>query len=183
VATRAVPAPLAQLPNLLTVARLAAIPAFVVLLATADGGHSWPAAIVFGAAGVTDQLDGWLARLWHVESEFGKLADPLADRLLIDAAVILLWVEHRLPWPALAVILVRDSLLLGGYRLLVPRGYEFSVNALGKAATWVLYASVAFVMLTHKSDHWPLVVFWAGLGLAVAAAVLYVVAGWRAVRR
>ena len=94
-ATRAVPAPLAQLPNALTVARLAAIPAFVVLLASTDGGHSWPAGIVFGVAGVTDQVDGWLARRWRVESQFGKVADPLADRLLIDAAVILLWVVLR----------------------------------------------------------------------------------------
>src|SRR5581483_11281039 len=146
VATSAVPAPLAQLPNLLTVARLAAIPAFIVLLATVDGGHSWPAGIVFGVAGVTDQLDGWLARRWGVESEFGKLADPLADRLLIDAAVILLWIEGRLPWAALAVILARDSLLLGGYKVVVPRGYDFSVNLLGKAATWVLYASIGFVL-------------------------------------
>ncbi len=63
---RAVPLPLAQLPNALTVARFALIPVFVVLLAQASGGHSWPAAIVFGVAGVTDQIDGWLARRWRV---------------------------------------------------------------------------------------------------------------------
>jgi CDP-diacylglycerol--glycerol-3-phosphate 3-phosphatidyltransferase len=182
VATSAVPSPLARIPNVLTIARLAAIPVFVVLLASADGGHSWPAGILFGVAGVTDQLDGWLARRWGVESEFGKLADPLADRLLIDAAVILLWVDGRLPWAALAVILARDSLLVGGYKVVVPRGYEFSVSLLGKAATWVLYAGVGFVIVTHDGDRWPLDVFWTGLGLAVAAAVMYVVAAWRAVR-
>jgi CDP-diacylglycerol--glycerol-3-phosphate 3-phosphatidyltransferase len=58
----------------------------VALILSSDGGHSWPAAIVFGVAGVTDQIDGWLARRWRVESEFGKIADPLADRLMIDAA-------------------------------------------------------------------------------------------------
>ena len=102
-ATRAVPAPLALLPNALTIARLAVIPVFVALLLTAEDGQSWPAAILFGAAGVTDQIDGWLARRWHVESGFGKIADPLADRLLIDAAVILLWHFGRLPWIALAI--------------------------------------------------------------------------------
>ena len=86
-ATRAVPAPVAQIPNALTVARLVVIPVFVALVLTCDGGRSWPAAILFGAAAVTDQIDGWLARVWHVESGFGKVADPLADRLLIDAAV------------------------------------------------------------------------------------------------
>src|SRR5919197_5925913 len=125
---RAVPAPLAQLPNALTVARLALIPVFVAVLLSADGGRSWPAAIIFGAAGITDQIDGFLARRWRVESEFGKYADPLADRLMIDAAVIILWLADRLPWPALAVIIARDALLLGGYNLFEKHGYEFSVS-------------------------------------------------------
>jgi CDP-diacylglycerol--glycerol-3-phosphate 3-phosphatidyltransferase len=182
VAARAVPAPLAKLPNALTVARLAVIPVFVVLVLTAEDGHSWPAAIVFGAAGITDQVDGWLARRWRVESEFGKLADPLADRLMIDAAVVLLWVADRLPWPALVVILVRDALLLGGYKLVAPRGYEFSVNFLGKAATWVLYAALGFILATHKATDWPVWLFWTGLALAGVAAAAYLAAAARTVR-
>ena len=180
-AVRAVPAPLAQLPNVLTLARFALIPAFVVLVLRAHGHGSWAAGAVFGAAGITDQIDGWLARRWHVESEFGKVADPLADRLMIDAAVVLLWAEGRLPWPALAVILARDGLLVVGYKMLAPRGYELSVSLLGKAATWVLYAALAAVLVTHKGAEWPLALFWSGLGLAVAAGVLYVVGAWRTV--
>ena len=64
-AARAVPAPLAAIPNLLTIGRLILIPVFVALILSSDGGHSWPAAIVFGVAGVTDQIDGWLARRWR----------------------------------------------------------------------------------------------------------------------
>ena len=94
---------MAQIPNALTVFRLALIPVFVGFVLASDGGHSWPAAIIFGVAGITDQIDGWLARRWHVESAFGKIADPLADRLMIDAAVILLWHADRLPWVALAI--------------------------------------------------------------------------------
>ena len=97
-AARAVPAPLAKLPNALTLGRLALIPIFVVLMIQAGDAPSWPAGIVFGIAGVTDQVDGYLARRWHVESRFGKIADPLADRLMIDAAVILLVWYGRLPW-------------------------------------------------------------------------------------
>ena len=110
-ATRAVPSPLAQLPNALTVARLLLIPVFVLLVTAAEGEKSWPAAIVFAVAGVTDQVDGYLARRWHVESEFGKIADPLADRLMIDAAVVLLWWFDRLPWVAL-LIPARDVVLM-----------------------------------------------------------------------
>ncbi len=182
-ATPAVSAPLAQLPNALTIGRLLLVPAFIVVLAAADGGRSWPAAILFGTAGATDQVDGWLARRWRVESDFGKFADPLADRLMIDAAVILLGVAGRLPWEALLLILARDGLLLGGYRFVAGRGYEFSVNTLGKAATWLLYAGIAFVMVTHKGTAWPLALFWTGLGLAALAAVLYIASAWRQIRR
>jgi len=181
VATRAVPAPVAQIPNALTLARLVLIPIFVVLIVTSDGGHSWPAAIVFGVAAVTDQVDGWLARRWRVESSFGKVADPLADRLMIDAAVILLWHAGRLPWVALAIPL-RDVALVAGYKLVMDRGYEFSVNLAGKAATWLLYASLAFVMCTSKGTEWPLWIFWAGLVLAVVSLAGYLRKARREVR-
>jgi CDP-diacylglycerol--glycerol-3-phosphate 3-phosphatidyltransferase len=181
VAARAVPAPLALIPNALTLARLALIPVFVALLLTADGGHSWPAAVVFAVAAVTDQVDGWLARRWRVESSFGKVADPLADRLMIDAAVILLWHAGRLPWVALAIP-ARDVALVAGYKLVVDRGYDFSVNVAGKAATWLLYASLAFVMVTSEGTDWPLWIFWAGFGLAIVSLGGYVRKARREVR-
>jgi CDP-diacylglycerol--glycerol-3-phosphate 3-phosphatidyltransferase len=183
VAATTAPVPvLAKLPNAITIARFGLVPAFVVLLAKAHGGHDWTAGIVFGAAGISDQVDGWLARRWHVESQFGKYADPLADRLMIDAAVIMLFIADRLPWPALVVIVARDALLVAGTKFVLPHGYEFSVNFLGKAATWVLYAGVAFVIVTREGTDWPLWVFWSGLGMAVAAAVLYGASAWRALR-
>src|SRR6476619_1997097 len=137
-AVRAVSPPLAHLPNALTVARLVVIPVYAALILAADGGRSWPAAILFGAAAITDQIDGFLARRWHVESAFGKIADPLADRVLIDVAVLLLWHAGRLPWLALAIP-ARDILLITSTPFFVGRGYRFEVNIVGKAATWVLY--------------------------------------------
>jgi CDP-diacylglycerol--glycerol-3-phosphate 3-phosphatidyltransferase len=182
VAVPAVSAPLSQLPNALTLARLALIPLFVVLMIRAGHGHSWPAGIVFGVAGVTDQVDGFLARRWHVESRFGKIADPLADRLMIDAAVILLYAYDRLPWAALVVILGRDVLLLAGYRILSPRGIEIDVNVVGKAATWILYLAIGCRIVTHNATRWPIDLFWAGLALAVVAAMFYVARAWTEVR-
>jgi CDP-diacylglycerol--glycerol-3-phosphate 3-phosphatidyltransferase len=159
------------------------IPAFVALMVSAAGAKSWPAGIVFGVAAATDQIDGFLARRWHVESEFGKIADPLADRLMIDAAVILHVVYDKLPWEALAVILVRDAALIGGGKFALERGYEFRVSTLGKIATWLLYAGVGFAIVTAKGTTWPLVLFWLGLGLAVAAGVLYAGSVWKTIRR
>ena len=182
-ATPAVPAPLAQLPNALTLARLVLIPVFVALMVQAGDAHSWPAGILFGVAGVTDQVDGFLARLWRVESRFGKIADPLADRLMIDAAVILLVAYGRLPWAGLAVIAARDLLLVVGWRALAPRGIDVDVNLLGKAATWVLYAAIGFRIVTHDHTSWPLWIFWIGLGAAVVAALLYVRDARRELRR
>ena len=157
-----------QVPNALTILRFCLIPVFVVLVLTSDGGYSWPAAIIFGIAGVTDQVDGYLARRWHVESAFGKFADPLADRLMIDAAVILLLYEGRLPWLAL-IIPARDLVTLIGTPIMLGRGYEFQVNFLGKAATWLLYASLGFIMVTHEGTQWPLWIFWTGLVLGLIA--------------
>jgi CDP-diacylglycerol--glycerol-3-phosphate 3-phosphatidyltransferase len=173
VAAPTIRAPLAHLPNALTIARLCVIPVFIGLLLAADQGRSWSAAILFGAAAVTDQIDGFLARRWHVESAFGKIADPLADRLLIDAAVILLWHAGRLPWVALLVP-VRDLVLMVATPLAIGRGYRFEVNLLGKGATWLLYASLAFVMCTHAGATWPLWIFWTGFGTAVASFVFYI---------
>jgi len=180
---RAVSPPLAQLPNVLTIARLALIPVFVVLMVRAGQRPSWPAGVVFGVAGITDQVDGFLARRWHVESRFGKLADPLADRLMIDAAVILLAVYDRLPWVGLVVIVARDVLLLAGSSFLAPRGLEVEVNTVGKAATWILYAAIFFRIVTEPSTQWPLYLFWAGLALAVVAGVFYVRTARRELRR
>jgi CDP-diacylglycerol--glycerol-3-phosphate 3-phosphatidyltransferase len=158
----------AQLPNSLTIGRFFLIPVYVVLIIGSVGGRSWAAAVVFGIAGVTDQVDGYLARRWNVESAFGKFADPLADRLMIDAAVLLLIHAGRLPWLAL-IIPARDLVTLIGTPIVLGRGYEFQVNLVGKAATWLLYAALGFIMVTHKGTDWPIWVFWSGLVLALLA--------------
>jgi CDP-diacylglycerol--glycerol-3-phosphate 3-phosphatidyltransferase len=180
-ASRAVPAPLAQLPNALTVLRLALIPLFVGLYIRAGDGSSWAAGWVFLVAGVTDQVDGFLARRWHVESQFGKVADPLADRLMIDAAAILVALEGKLPWAGAVIIVLRDALLVGGYRLLMPRGYELNVTMLGKVATWLLYLSVGILTVTGHATDWPRWMFWFALALALLAAAQYVLKARREV--
>jgi CDP-diacylglycerol--glycerol-3-phosphate 3-phosphatidyltransferase len=168
-----VSASLAQVPNALTILRLVLIPVFVVLMVRAGHEPSWPAGVVFAIAGITDQVDGFLARRWHVESQFGKIADPLADRLMIDAAVILLVVYDRLPWVGLLIIVGRDVLLLAGSRFLAPRGLDVEVNTVGKAATWILYAAIAFRIVTQPATQWPLYLFWVGLALSLLAGVFY----------
>jgi phosphatidylglycerophosphate synthase len=101
------------------------------------------------------------------------VADPLADRVMIGVAVILLWLEGRLPFVGMAIVLVRDVLLMVGYKVAVPRGYEFEVSFLGKLATWVLYASLFALIVRPEGTSWPLALFWIGVALAVVAAAQY----------
>ena len=170
-AERTVSGPLAKLPNALTIARLVVIPIYAALILSCRHGYSWSAALLFGAAGVTDQIDGFLARRWRVESEFGKIADPLADRLLIDVAVVLLWHAGRLPWAAFAIP-ARDLFLIGMTPFALGHGYRFEVNVLGKLATWLLYASLGFVTVVHGAS-WPRWIFWTGFTLAVVSLLGY----------
>ena len=75
---------------------------------------------------------------------------------------------------AIAVILVLTGIAGTIYKLVAPDGYELNVNFLGKLATWILYASLVFVMITHAGTAWPLWFFWTGLALALAAGAQYV---------
>jgi CDP-diacylglycerol--glycerol-3-phosphate 3-phosphatidyltransferase len=163
-----------RIPNALTIARFAAIPVFAWLYLEAGDGPAWGAGLFFAAAAFTDQLDGFLARRWHVESSFGKVADPLADRLMIGTAVVLTWATGRIPLAAALVILARDLVLIVGYRSLAPRGYELDITFLGKVATWVVYASLGFVLVTDEGTEWPLVLLWLGIALAIGAGLQYV---------
>jgi CDP-diacylglycerol--glycerol-3-phosphate 3-phosphatidyltransferase len=162
-----------HLPNALTILRFAAIPIFAWLYLDAGDGAAWGAGIFFGAAALTDQIDGYLARRWHVESRFGTVADPLADRLMIGTAVVLMAATGRLPWPAAVLILGRDLALVLGYKLLAPRGFVLDITFLGKLATWIVYAALGLVLLTEEGTTWPLVILWIGIALALAAGVQY----------
>jgi cardiolipin synthase (CMP-forming) len=176
------PAIRGAIPNALTIVRFAAIPVFVWLYLEAGDGPAWGAGVFFAAAAFTDQLDGYLARRWHVESRFGKVADPLADRLMIGTAAILMLATGRIPLVAALVIIGRDVILVLGYPLLSPGGYELEVTFLGKVATWVLYAAVGFVLVTEEGTTWPLVLLWIGIALSLAAGVQYGLRAWRQVR-
>jgi CDP-diacylglycerol--glycerol-3-phosphate 3-phosphatidyltransferase len=163
-----------HVPNALTIARFVAIPVFAWLYLEAGEGPAWGAGVFFAAAAFTDQVDGYLARRWCVESSFGKVADPLADRLMIGTAVVLMWVTGRIPALAAVVILARDVLLVLGYRVVASSGYTLEVTFLGKLATWVLYAALGLVLVTREGTGWPLVLLWIGIALALGAATQYV---------
>lgn len=105
------PAPVANLPNALTILRLALVPVFGWLVIASDMEHpDWrmAACAAFLFASFTDFIDGWLARARNLVTSFGKVADPIADKALTGAALVLLSAYQAVPWWVTTVILVRE---------------------------------------------------------------------------
>lgn len=127
-------------PNMLSMLRLAGVPLFLWLVLGPEA-DVW-ALIVLMISGITDYLDGWLARRLDQRSVVGEILDPVADRLYILAAVSGLWLRDVIPWWVALAIPLRDLLLWGLVPILRTRGYSsLPVHFLGKAATFnLLYA-------------------------------------------
>ncbi len=173
------------IPNLVSLARLALIPVFLWLLHGKDDPVA--AAWLFGFIGATDWVDGFLARRLNQVSEFGKLLDPLADRLAVLVALIGGMVADLLePWFAVA-ILVREVLIgLGALYVAVRTRSKLVVRPLGKLSTLLVYLSVAWLFLGNGSDTgWLVALGWAagipGLVLYWVVAVQYLDDARRAV--
>ena len=165
------PTPLrAHLPNVLTTLRLLLLPVFWIVMIGGDG-VSRTACVLFAIASATDWLDGYLARRFQHSTRFGRLADPLADRLLINSAVILLWYHDRLTWLAPVLIIGRDIVLALSIGSAARHGYELSVIYLGKTATALLMIGLALMLATRAQ--WPVLLFWSGLALSLVAGGVY----------
>jgi CDP-diacylglycerol---glycerol-3-phosphate 3-phosphatidyltransferase len=152
-----------NLPNVLTVARILAVPVIVVALLDETPNGDVIAAIVFALAAFTDGLDGYIARSRGSITTFGKLMDPLADKLLIVAALVALVSLDRLAaWVAM-VIIAREFAVTGLRTIAAEQGVVIAASWLGKLKTIVQVAAVFGLILWESS---PL-----GVDLLVYAAV------------
>ncbi|MDR1605606.1 MAG: CDP-diacylglycerol--glycerol-3-phosphate 3-phosphatidyltransferase [Streptococcaceae bacterium] len=139
-----------NLPNNLTIARIFAIPLFILILAVAGHSHIWQviAAVLFAIASATDWLDGYLARKWEIVSNFGKFADPLADKMLVMSAFIMLVPLKLAPAWVIAIIICRELAVTGLRLLLVEQGGVVLAAALpGKIKTFTQMLSIIFLLL------------------------------------
>jgi len=144
---------LLNLPNLLTLARIAAIPLLVVLLLFDNREANFWAALVFALAAVTDWLDGWLARKWEVVTVLGKFLDPLADKLIVMAALIMLIPLGRVPAWAVFLILAREMIVTGLRSIAASEGIVIAASVLGKYKT--IFQMVAIIgLLLHYDYYW-----------------------------
>lgn len=164
-----------SLPNILTYGRILAVPALVAsFFVTGDWGR-WLAMWIFIAAGVSDFLDGYLARRWNQVTALGRVLDPAADRMLTVVVVIGLAIREVIPWWLVAILLARDVMV--GVAILVGRmrGLESpQVTFAGKAATFGLYVTLPLAFLAY--ERWDSLHVLAIAGACVAA-VLYWISG------
>jgi len=172
--------PLTSLPNLLTLSRILAIP---VVIATfyVDGDYArWFGCALFSAAGVTDWLDGHMARRWEQQSELGRFLDPIADKLLVSATLFMLTATGRLTahavLPAL-VILCREILVSGLREYLAGLSVGMPVSRLAKWKTAIQMVAIGFLIVGDAGWHViPIVVI--GETLLWVAALLTLVTGY-----
>ncbi len=136
-----------NLPNLLTVFRILLVPVLVVVLLSEVFESDWPAAAVFALASLTDVADGYLARRNDQVSTFGKLWDPLADKLLVTAALISLVSLGKLDaWVAMVVI-SREFAVTGLRQVAVEQGRVIAASAAGKFKTLMQVAMVLVLII------------------------------------
>lgn len=165
----------ANIANLLTAVRLVLVPIFLLFL-FAGNGHQTPsriaAFVIFAVAVLTDRLDGALARSYGLETDFGKLADPIADKMLIGAALLGLSMLGDLPWWVTVVILVREIGITVLRFAVLSRGV-IPASRGGKLKTLVQSIAIGLFILPLNSWSGPwLTVAWWVLGAAIVLTVV-----------
>ena len=173
--------------NLVTMVRIALVPVFAWALLVDDGQSvTWRlvATVIFAVAAVSDQVDGHLARSRGLVTDLGKILDPIADKALVGAALVLLWWPlGELPWWVPAVILVRE-LGITVMRMGMLRYAVMPASRGGKIKTVLQIAAILLFLLPLDHLHASvLVLAWVVMGAAVAVTVVtgldYLVPGWR----
>lgn len=171
-----------NLPNILTMVRIVLVPFFVWSLLADGGQHGvlrWTAFVLFAVAIYTDQLDGSIARRRNLITDFGKIADPIADKLLTGAALVLLSVLAELPWWITALILVREWGITA-LRFVVIRYGVMPASSGGKLKTVLQTVAILLYLfpLTPAVPVLAAVAFWvmiAALAVTVVTGADYVV--------
>jgi cardiolipin synthase len=192
--TQRLPARPLALPNILTYGRIAAVPLVVACMycqALLGGGPwlRWVALALFIAAGITDFLDGYFARIWGQQSTFGRMLDPIADKLLVASCLLMLAVDGTIKGVtvlAAIVILCREILVSGLREYLAELRVSVPVTQLAKWKTTVQLVAIGFLLAGEAGDdkasailgHETAVITEIGIGLLWISALVTLYTGW-----
>jgi cardiolipin synthase len=186
VSTHRTPSRALALPNLLTYARIAAVAAVVAFMfwsTILQGGLwlRWVALAIFVAAALTDILDGYFARAWEQHSRLGRMLDPIADKLLVSASLLMLAATETIQgWSLLAavVILCREILVSGLREFLAELRVSVPVTKLAKWKTTGQLVAVGFLLAGPAGDRYMPFTTEIGLTLLWLSAILTLYTGW-----
>jgi cardiolipin synthase (CMP-forming) len=163
------------LPNVIGFVRLALIPVFLVFAFASGDGVSMAAVLIFAVVGATDYLDGIAARVTGQYSRLGALLDPLVDRMLIIAGVVVCWHFELLPRWALAILVVREAFMLLVARYGLRHGVDVKINWLGRAGVWPVMGGLFLAM---AGVGWPAeACLYLGIALVLGSTAQYVQRG------
>ncbi len=168
---------MSSLPNALTVARIALVPLFCAAFFLPGEAGRWIVFVLFCLAGATDALDGMIARKFGAESSFGRMLDPIADKLIVSAALLMLASDGTLSGihlvPAL-VILCREILVSGLREFLAAADVSLPVTRIAKVKTTVQVAAIAALIASSATERMlPGVTIGALIGMWVAAGLTF----------
>ena len=165
-----------NVPNVLTMLRLALIPVFIALYAT---GHDKLALLTFLVASFTDFLDGYLARRHNQITAFGKLMDPLADKVMVCTALLCQAIGGIFPWAAILIVLMKELCMIVGGIYMLEHDIVVYSNLLGKAAQVSFIVALVLSFYHAEFVSWGLpvdrIVLWISVALALAALVDYAI--------
>ncbi|CAI27373.1 CDP-diacylglycerol--glycerol-3-phosphate 3-phosphatidyltransferase [Ehrlichia ruminantium] len=166
------------LPNLLTILRVLAIPAIVCSFYIQNDSSNYIAFIIFIFACITDFFDGYLARIWQTQSKFGRLFDPIADKLIVSATLIMLVYigkVTKLTIIPVVIIICREILISGLREFLISMNFKIPVIKLGKVKTFIQMAAIAMLMLDYSIILYVAdIILYIAAGLTVYSAYLYI---------
>jgi len=168
---------MSSLPNVLTLSRIVLVPLFVIAFFLPGDGGRWIVFVLFCLAGVTDAVDGMIARRLGAVTSFGRMLDPIADKLIVSAALLMLAADKTIQGihlvPAL-VILCREILVSGLREFLAEAAVSLPVTRVAKAKTAVQVVAIAALIASSASERMlPGVTSAALFGLWVAAALTF----------
>ncbi len=140
-----------NLPNILSIFRMLLVPVFILVFFSDSPDAYIYAAGVYALAGITDVLDGIIARKFNLITRLGKILDPLADKMMTITVLICITIKNLIPWWLLALVFAKDALLIvGGIKLYNERAAVFKSNLLGKLATVFLVTGGIIIILFQK---------------------------------
>lgn len=189
--------PLVNLPNALTVLRLLLVPVFIILGLQQSWPALWASFVVFAIAAITDRFDGKLARSWGQITDFGRIADPIADKALTLCGFGLLSYQGFLPWWLTILIAMRELGITAMRAFFLRRGVVVSANQAGKLKTFMQMVALGtllipwahFVAMNEANEGWVVMLIrlgqiFAGIALALTlySGVMYVIDGARLMR-